>query len=248
MIRTVLIDDEPNNINTLQQLLLRYCPIVEIAGTADSAKMGGEVIAATQPDLVFLDIEMPYGNAFDLLNSISPITFEIVFVTAFDNYAINAIKYSALDYLLKPVDIDDLRNAINRVEKKPDEHAIVQQMKMLLDNVGALNSPQQKMAIPTITGLIFITVQDIIRFEASGNYTSIYLSSGEPVLATRTVKDYEDILPETIFCRIHNSHIINLSRIKKYQKGRGGSVEMEDGSIIEVASRRRDEFLRRLLK
>jgi two-component system LytT family response regulator len=121
-------------------------------------------------------------------------------------------------------------------------------MKMLLENVGSLHLPQQKMAIPTITGLIFITVQDIIRFEAKGNYSSIYLSKDEPVLATRTIKDYEDILPETIFCRIHNSHIVNLSRIKKYQKGRGGSVEMEDGSIIEVATRRRDEFLRRLLK
>jgi len=248
MIRTVLIDDETDSIRILQRLLENYCPQVSIVGTAGGVETALPLIRETRPDLVLLDIEMAQGNAFDLLNQLQPIDFKVIFVTAFDNYAVRAFKYSAVDYLLKPVDIDDLRGAISRVEKKPDEHTIVQQMKMLLENVGALHLPQQKMAIPTITGLIFITVQDIIRFEAKGNYTSIYLSKGEPILATRTIKDYEDILPETIFCRIHNSHIINLSRIKKYQKGRGGSVEMEDGSIIEVASRRRDEFLRRLLK
>lgn len=248
MIRTVLVDDEIDSIRILRRLLETYCPQVSIVGTAGGVETALPLIRETRPDLVLLDIEMAQGNAFDLLNQLQPIDFKVIFVTAFDNYAVRAFKYSAVDYLLKPVDIDDLRAAISRVEKKPDEHAIVQQMKMLLDNVGALHLPQQKMAIPTITGLIFITVQDIIRFEAKGNYTSIYLSRGEPILATRTIKDYEDILPETIFCRIHNSHIINLSRIKKYQKGRGGSVEMEDGSIIEVASRRRDEFLRRLLK
>ena len=248
MIRTILVDDETDSIRVLQRLLENYCPQVNIVGTAGGVETALPLIRAIKPDLVLLDIEMAQGNAFDLLNQLQPIDFKVIFVTAFDNYAVRAFKYSAVDYLLKPVDIDDLRTAINRVEKKPDDHAVVQQMKMLLDNVGVLQLTQQKMAIPTITGLIFITVQDIIRFEASGNYTSIYLSSGETILATRTIKDYEDILPETIFCRIHNSHIINLSRIKKYQKGRGGSVEMEDGSIIEVASRRRDEFLRRLLK
>ena len=248
MIRTVLVDDETDSIRILQRLLENYCPQVSIVGTAGGVETALPLIRETRPDLVLLDIEMAQGNAFDLLNQLQPIDFKVIFVTAFDNYAVRAFKYSAVDYLLKPVDIDDLRSAINRVEKKPDDHAVVQQMKMLLDNVGSLQLPQQKMAIPTITGLIFITVQDIIRFEAKGNYTSIYLSTGEPILATRTIKDYEDILPETIFCRIHNSHIINLSHIKKYQKGRGGAVEMEDGSVIEVASRRRDEFLRRLLK
>jgi two-component system, LytTR family, response regulator len=248
MIKTVLVDDETDSIRILQRLLENYCPQVSIAGTAGGVETALPLIRETKPDLVLLDIEMAQGNAFDLLNLLQPIDFKVIFVTAFDNYAVRAFKYSAVDYLLKPVDIEDLQEAISRVEKRPDEHTVVQQMKMLLENVGVLHLPQQKMAIPTITGLIFIAVQDIIRFEAKGNYTSIYLSQGEPILATRTIKDYEDILPETIFCRIHNSHIINLSRIKKYQKGRGGSVEMEDGSNIEVASRRRDEFLRRLLK
>jgi two-component system LytT family response regulator len=191
---------------------------------------------------------MSQGNAFDLLNQLLPLTFQVIFVTAFDNYAIRAFKYSAVDYLLKPVDIDDLRDAIARVKEEPETKDLAEQMKILLNNVGMLHLAQQKMAIPTVTGLNFVPVQDILRFEAKGNYTIIYLATGDTVMATRTIREYEEVLPENIFCRIHSSHIINLTRIEKYQKGRGGSVLMEDGTAIEVAARRREEFLRRLLK
>ena len=248
MIRTLLIDDEIDSIRILQRLLEDYCPQVYIVGTASGVEDALELIRETKPDLVLLDIEMSQGNAFDLLNQLQPLDFQVIFVTAFDNYAIRAFKYSAVDYLLKPVDIDDLRSAIGRVQTDPEPLDLAQQMRILLENVGMLQLSQQKMAIPTITGLIFIPVQDVIRFEAKGNYTTIYLTNGEPIVATRTIKDYEEVLPENIFCRIHISHIINLSRIQKYQKGRGGSVIMEDGSVIEVASRRREEFLRKLLK
>jgi two-component system LytT family response regulator len=248
MIRTVLVDDEIDSIRVMQKLLDAFCPQVEIVGTAGGVETAIELIRETMPDLLLLDIEMSQGNAFDLLNQLQPLEFQVIFVTAFDNYAIRAFKYSAVDYLLKPVDIDDLLEAIGRVQEKPDEQDLSQQMKILLANVGVLQLSQQKMAIPTITGLLFVPVQDIMRFEAKGNYTTIFLSNGDPILATKTIKDYEEILPETIFCRIHNSHIINLSRIRQYQKGRGGSVVMEDGSVIEVATRRREEFMRRLLK
>jgi two-component system, LytTR family, response regulator len=248
MIKTVLIDDEIDSIRVLQRLLETCCPQVSIIGTANGVETALRLIRECQPDLVLLDIEMSQGNAFDLLNQLQPQEFQVIFVTAFDNYAIRAFRYSALDYLLKPVDIDDLRNAINKVRERPASQDLAQQMKILLENIGTLQLSQQKMAIPTITGLTFIPVQDILRFEAKGNYTEIHLSNGEPIFATRTIRDYEEVLPETIFCRIHNSHIINISRIQKYQKGRGGSVIMEDGSVIEVASRRREEFLRRLLK
>jgi two-component system LytT family response regulator len=248
MIRTVLIDDEVDSIRILQRLLETYCPTVNIAGTANGVDTGIELIRETKPDLVLLDIEMSQGNAFDLLNQLMPLSFQVIFVTAFDNYAIRAFKYSAVDYLLKPVDIDDLRNAVSRVREKPETNDLAEQMKILLSNVGMLQVSHQKMAIPTITGLNFVPVQDILRFEAKGSYTTIYLSTGETVLATRTIKDYEDVLPESVFCRIHSSHIINLTRIEKYQKGRGGMVLMEDGTAIEVAARRRDEFMRRLLK
>jgi two-component system LytT family response regulator len=248
MIRTILVDDETDSISVLQRLLESFCPKVNVIGTASGVDTAFDLINERRPDLVLLDIEMSQGNAFDLLNRLMPLDFQVIFVTAFDNYAIRAFKYSAIDYLLKPVDVDDLRNAIDRVREKPEQKDLAAQMRILLENVGALQVSQQKMAVPTITGLNFIPVQDIIRFESKGNYTIIYLTNSEPIMATRTIKEYEDVLPESIFYRIHNSHIINLSRIEKYQKGRGGTVLMEDGSVIEVASRRRDEFMRKLLK
>jgi two-component system LytT family response regulator len=210
--------------------------------------MGIHTIQTAKPDLVLLDVEMTQGSAFDLLNQLQPINFQIIFVTAFDNYAIKAFKYSAVDYLLKPVDIDDLCAAVERVTQKIQGKSFLDQMQVLLHNVETFHLSQQKMAVPTLTGLIFIAIRDIMRFEAKGSYTTIYLNNGEQIMATRNIKEYEDLLPAVIFCRIHNSHIINLHKIQKYHKGRGGYVIMEDGSSIEVASRRREEFLRRLLK
>jgi two-component system, LytTR family, response regulator len=248
MIRTVLIDDETDSIRVLQKLLKTYCPQVEVVGTAEGVETGLVIIQETRPDLLFLDIEMTRGNAFDLLNQLRPLTFQVIFVTAFDNYAIRAFKYSAVDYLLKPVDIDELVNAISRVAERSKQRNIVDQMQLFLDNMGTYSLAQQKMAVPTLDGLIFINLREVVRLEAKSSYTQINLENGEVLMATRTIKDYEDILPETLFCRIHNSHIINLQKIEKYHKGRGGYVVLEDGSEIEVAIRRRQEFLRRLLK
>lgn len=248
MIRTVLIDDETDSVRVLQKLLETYCPQVEVVGTAEGVETGLAIIQEMRPDLLFLDIEMTRGNAFDLLNQLRPLTFQVIFVTAFDNYAIRAFKYSAVDYLLKPVDIDELVNAITRVAERSKQRNIVDQMQLFLDNMGTYSLGQQKMAVPTLDGLIFINLREVVRLEAKSNYTQINLENGEALMATRTIKDYEDILPETLFCRIHNSHIINLQKIEKYHKGRGGYVVLEDGSEIEVAIRRRQEFLRRLLK
>ncbi|MBN8852357.1 MAG: hypothetical protein BGO55_01255 [Sphingobacteriales bacterium 50-39] len=248
MIKTVLVDDETDSIKVLQRLLNAYCPEVVVVGDADGVETGLHVIQTTKPDLVILDIEMTHGNAFDLLNQLQPIEFQVIFVTAFDNYAIRAFKYSAVDYLLKPVDIDDLRGAVERATRKVQGRSFIDQMETLLYNVETFQLTQQKMAVPTLTGLVFIPIKDIIRFEAKGSYTSIFLTNTEEIVATRNIKEYEDLLPDAIFCRVHNSHIINLHKIQKYHKGRGGYIIMEDGSNIEVASRRREEFLRRLLK
>ncbi len=248
MIRTVLVDDEIDSIRVLQKLLETACPDVDIVGKADGVETALHTIQTTRPDLVFLDIEMTQGNAFDLLNQLQPLSFRVIFVTAFDNYALRAFKYSAVDYLLKPVDIDDLRSAVERVSSELQEKSIVEKMQVLLENVSTMQLSRQKMAIPTINGLSFVTIQDIIRLEAKGSYTIIYLGNKEQITATRNIKDYEDLLPETIFCRVHNSHIINIHKIQKYLKGRGGYVTMEDGSAIEIATRRREEFFQRLLK
>ena len=247
MIRTVLVDDESDNIRVLQKLLETYCPQVDVVGTAEGVEGALQLIRAVKPDLAFLDIEMIQGNAFDLLNQLMPLQFQVIFVTAFDAYAIRAFKYSAIDYLLKPVDVDDLCRAVEKAAAKLAQKDMTQ-IRNLLENFGAAQLSQQKMAIPTLSGLSFVKISDIIRFEAQGHYTGIYLTSGEIVLTTRNIKDYEDLLPESIFYRVHHSHIINLQKIQKYQKGRGGYVVMEDGSSIEVASRRRQEFMQRLVK
>jgi two-component system LytT family response regulator len=248
MIRTVLVDDEIDSIRVLETLLETNCPDVSIVGKADGVETALLAIQTLHPDLVFLDIEMKQGNAFDLLNQLQPLHFQVIFVTAFDNYAVRAFKYSAVDYLLKPVDADDLRSAVERVTLRSQEKNVMDQMKVLLESMGTFQLSQQKMAVPTLTGLLFIAVRDIIRFEAKGGYTAIHLSNSEQILATRNIKEYADLLPGNIFYRIHNSHIINLHKIEKYQKGRGGYVIMEDGTAIEVATRRREEFLRLLLK
>jgi two-component system LytT family response regulator len=248
VIRTVLIDDETDSIKILQKLLGSYCPQVEVVGTAEGVETATMLIHATRPDLVFLDIEMMQGNAFDLLNRLQPINFQVIFVTAFDNYAVRAFRYSAVDYLLKPLDINRLVAAVEKVSGKFEKENVLAQMKMLLENLGSISVSDQKIAIPTLTGLSFVALGDIIRLEAKGGYTTICMVDKQHILATRTIKDYEDILPPNIFYRIHNSHIINLQKIKKYQKGRGGSVVMEDNSNIEVAIRRRDEFISRLMK
>jgi two-component system LytT family response regulator len=248
VIRTVLIDDETDSIKILQKLLGSYCPQIEVVGTADGVETATTLIHATRPDLVFLDIEMIQGNAFDLLNRLQPINFQVIFVTAFDNYAVRAFRYSAADYLLKPLDINRLVAAVEKVSGKFEKENVLAQMKMLLENLGNISLSDQKIAIPTLTGLSFVALGDIIRLEAKGGYTSICMADKQQILATRTIKDYEDILPPNIFYRIHNSHIINLQKIRKYQKGRGGSVTMEDNSNIEVAIRRRDEFISRLMK
>lgn len=248
MIKTVLIDDEIDGIKVLQRLLETYCPDIMIVGKADGVDTGLEMIQQTSPDLVFLDIEMIHGNAFDLLNQLKSIDFQLIFVTAFDSYAVRAFKYSAVDYLVKPVKIDDLIAAVERVKGRIGGNAIMVQMKELKAGIAAIHLYQQKMAIPTLTGLIFVAVNDIVRFEARGSYTAIHLGNKQELLATKNIKEYENILPDAVFCRVHKSHIINIQRIQEYQKGKGGHVVMEDGTSIEVASRRREEFLQRLLK
>jgi two-component system, LytTR family, response regulator len=241
--RALIIDDEPKNVRILKKLLEDYCPQIVVTGEAGDARAAYTTIRELKPELVFLDIEMPYGNAFDLLDKLLPVDFEIIFITAFDDYTLKAFKYSALDYLLKPVDIDELKAAVKKAAEKIAGKSINLQLGNLLSNLKSNQAILQKIALPSADGIIFINVEEIIRCEASGNYTIIYADSKEKITASKTIKDYEELLPPSIFCRIHNSHIINLNRIKKYHSGRGGFVVMDDGTSIEVASRRRDEFL-----
>jgi two-component system LytT family response regulator len=243
MIKTVLVDDEPNNLETLHQLLVKYCPQVVIAGTADSVTKAREVIVEQNPDLVFLDIEMPYGNAFELLNSLPAIDFEIIFVTAFGNYAIEAIKFSALDYLLKPLNIKELQAAVLKAAQRIQFKNINQKLDNLYFNLNTAKPSLQKIALPTLEGLIFVNIKDLVWLEARGSYTCVYLSSQQRIMVSRTLKEFEDVLPVDYFSRIHQSYIINHNYIRKYNRGRGGTIEMDDGTVIEVSMRKKDEFL-----
>jgi len=245
MINAVIIDDEPKNVRVLKNMLEEFCPEVSLLGEANNSVEGKELIERKKPGLVFLDIEMPYGNGFDMLNALMPIDFEVIFVTAFDKYILQALKYSALDYLLKPVNIEELKTAVQHAEVRIKKNSINQQLTVLLDNFKKHDLGLKKIAVPTADGFEFILIEDIVRCEAQGAYTRIFTRDSKKILISRPLKDYESLLPDNIFLRIHHSHLVNLNYIKKYNRGRGGYIEMDDGTTLEVATRRRDEFLSR---
>ena len=244
MFKTIIVEDEEKYTRILKKMLLENCPQIEIVGEASDIESAFELINETNPDLVLLDIVLPNGTAFDLLDRLMPINFEIIFITSYDSYSFKAIKYSALDYLLKPVNIKELQTATKKAIKKISGKYINQQLDLLMSNIKTVqNNKNHKLAVPTVEGFVFILMIDIIRCEAKGTYTYIYTKNKEIIISSKNIKEYEEILPKLNFFRIHNSHLINTDRILRYNKGRGGTVTMEDGTQIEVASRRRSDFL-----
>lgn len=245
-IRTIIIDDEEGARESLANILARYFDEVEVVAKADNINDGERIIKEEKPDLVFLDIEMPMGNAFDLLERFETVDFGIIFITAYDQYAIQAIKFSALDYLLKPIDPDDLKNAVERFKErhaKPNEHN--DRIDALRQNLAAPKRPT-KIGIPESDGIVFVAINDITRCESDGNYTIIKLTNGSKILSSKTLGDYEDMFTHSNFFRVHRSHLVNLDHLSKYVKGEGGYVILSDGSEIEVARRKKSEFMERL--
>lgn len=247
MIKAIIVDDELGARESLSKMIEKNCKQLEVIAKADSMLAAFEAITNKQPDLVFLDIEMPNGNAFDLLEKFKEINFNIIFTTAYDHYAIKAIKFSAIDYILKPIDPEELIEAVKRVEKKQTSQPNVldKQFKTLLSNVRPENK-LKKVGIPDGDGLIFINLSDIIRCESDGNYTFFILTSGKKIIASRTLGEYEQMFAEDNFFRVHRSHLINLQHVKKYIKGEGGYVIMADDSQVEVSRRNKNEFLEKL--
>jgi two-component system, LytTR family, response regulator len=245
MVSTIIIDDERNNIEALKKLLDNFAGIIELRGTAENAEDGYSLIKEIKPQLVFLDIELPFGNAFDLLEKLMPIDFEVIFFTAFDQYAIKAIKYGVLDYLLKPVNQDDLGRAIHRAINRMAEKNSNARLQLFLETIRSEDKTLQKIALPTKNGLTFEDIQSITHLEATGSYTTVYFNNQRKEVVTKTLKEFEDILPSALFCRLHHSYIINLQYIKKYYKGRGGYVELNDGTVIEVSLRKKADFLKK---
>lgn len=244
MITCIIVDDEPRNVTILEKMLTRYCPNVSVTGQAASAAAAVTLIQQVRPQLVFLDIEMPKDNAFDLLDALMPVDFEIIFVTAFDNYAIKAFKYHALDYLLKPIDIGELQQAVLKAAARLQERGINERLQQFYDQ--SRNSNFSKIALRTQEGLLFYAMDDILYCSAEGAYTRFGFLKDKSLLVSGHLKKFEDMLPADNFCRVHDSHLINLNHVKKYHTGKGGYVEMADGKIIEVSMRKRAEFLSRL--
>lgn len=244
-LKAVIVDDEEASRDTLKNYLGKYCSHVEVLALADSVKSGIEAIHKHQPDIVFLDVEMPYGNAFDLLEQVKDARFETVFVTAFSHYAMKALNLSASYYLLKPIEIDELINAVDKIRAQKEKNKDSFRTKILIENIQAINKQLQKVVLPLLDGFEVIPMKDIIRCQANDNFTDFVLADGRKILICRTLKFYESMLEEYDFCRIHKSHMVNIQHVKKYLKGKGGQVVMSDNSTVDVSPNRKDELLGR---
>ncbi|MBK7434275.1 MAG: response regulator transcription factor [Chitinophagaceae bacterium] len=248
MINCIIIDDEAQNIKLLQNMLEMHCPSVKILATETSAKNGLLLIDELQPELVFLDVEMPHLNGFDLLKKLEPVNFETIFVTAYSHYAIEAFEHQATGYVTKPIQSDKLIAAVQSATKKIEDKNINRNLFSLLEQNTQKTTPE-KIPLSTSSGLLFVKLSDILYCESNGNYTSFYLAnSDKPVLVSRQLGEYEKLLPETHFTRIHDKYIINLSFIREYIKGSGGEVVLENGKELPVAARRKEDFLSRFEK
>jgi len=246
-IRCVIIDDEPNNIENLENIIGTYCPDFEVVATSFNAADGILKIKAHQPDLIFLDIQMPEASGFDLLKSFTSINFEVIFITAFDQYGIQAIKFSALDYLLKPINIAEFRHATARAKEK----ILVKKRNYNIDNLleymkaGPRDSP--KIALPLLNEIIYVKVNTIVRCEADDNYTRFFLDSMEQIMVCKTLKDFVELLEPHSFARPHQSHLINLNYVKSYLKEDGGTLLLDDQTKIPISRQNRDK-IRDMLK
>ncbi len=244
MIKTVIIDDDPGSRKAIFNILTNYCKEVAVAGEAGDVASGYKIIKRLRPDAVFLDIEMPDGNGFDLLELFDTVDFHVIFITAHNQYAIKAFEYSAIDYILKPVDPEKLLKAIKKLKNlSPKKNQSDERVRILLNNKNNVS----KIALPTRNGYRFVKVKDIVRCEAENNYTHFYLQTNEKILVTRTLKDYENILQDNFFVRVHQSHLINVDYVEQYIKGDGGTAIMSDGSEVEISRRKKELFLSKML-
>jgi two-component system LytT family response regulator len=246
MIKAIIVDDEKLSRNALSVLLHKHCPAVKVLAECGSAAEGLKAIKEHHPQVVFLDVEMPLMNGFEMLQQLETISFEIIFTTGYDAYAIKAIKFSALDYLLKPIEKDELIKALAKVHHS-FQHPLPGQLDILLQQLGSKPIALQKIALPTLDGFKLVSIENILRCESDGNYTHVFLKKGEKLLVSRQLKEMEDLLEGHPFLRVHHSHVVNLNEITQYVRGEGGWVVMSDNTTINV-SRSRKEALLNLFK
>ncbi len=245
VLKSVIVDDEKLSRDTLQNYLSKYCPAIDVIATADSVSNGIMAIRKSNPDVVFLDIEMPFGNAFDLIEQIGEIDFEIVFVTAFSHYAVKALNLSASYYILKPIDIDELMLAVDKIVKEKTEDKLSIRSKILLENIQAEKRQNQKIILPLMDGFEVVKIKDIIRCQANDNFTDFhFLSDKKKQMICRTLKHFDELLTDYDFVRVHKSHLVNFHHIVKYVKGKGGYLVMSNGEQVAVSGMRKKELLK----
>jgi len=238
VIKTIIIDDEPGVIGVIRDLINKFCPQIKVVGEAGSVDSGVELIKSNDPDLVLLDIQMPGGSGFDVLERIEYIDFKVIFITAYDQYAIKAIKYNALDYVLNPINSVEFTAAIKKFDRNRLE---VDQIKNLL-NEFRVKKGIRKIAIPSTGKISYLEIDQILRCEANGSYTNIHLVNGRNILSSKAIKEYEELLPKDLFFRVHRSHLINLSKVIEFSTDINDSVILTDKSVVDVARGKRMEF------
>jgi two-component system LytT family response regulator len=247
MIKTILVDDEPRGLNTLKKLLQEYCPELKILAECADADAAREKIELLEPQLVFLDISLPGKTSLDMLSELEQVNFEIIFVTAHNEYTLQAFRYSAVDYLVKPIDEDLLMDAVKRAVKKIAAASINNNISTLLHNIQKPQSNQDmKLCVPSLKGFQVINLKDILFCEASGSYTNFYFTNNGSLCSAKPIFEYEELLSDAGFVRIHKSYLVNLLHIKEYVRGEGGSVILSNNKEVEVSRRKKDSFLNRM--
>lgn len=242
--KAILVDDEPDGIRTLKKLLELNCPEIEIAATCFNVSSAKEKLEEMKPDLVFLDICMPGKSGLDMLSELSERNFEVIFVTAHNQYMLQALQFSAVDYLMKPVDEDRLVEAVQRVKKRMTQERDPGQAETLLHNINKAGSPMEmRLCLPTLKGFTVVKLEEIVYCEAQRSYTIFRLVNNRTIMISKPLFDYDKLLADTIFLRIHKSFLINLLHVKEYVRGEGGTVVMSNGMEIEVSRRKKELFL-----
>jgi len=244
--RVIIVEDEKHSLEALKNLLTEFFPEVNVVAMASDVKNATDIIRQHQPDIVFMDIELNPGTGFDVLTHTRNLNYAVIFTTAYEQYAIQAIRFSSVDYLLKPIDLDELRGAIDKAARVISNQRRQQQIDLLLTNLSAENNLQRKICLASSEGLEFFNVSEIIHCEANGAYTEFTMQENRKIMVSKNIKEYENMLPEHYFMRVHNRHLINLTEVKKYIRADGGSILMNNGDTVYLSPRKKDEFLLRM--
>lgn len=246
MPKAIIVEDELHSRQFLKNLVTEYCPELNLVALASDVEEGVAAIKEHKPDIVFLDIEMQTGTGFDLLLQFPAPEFDVIFTTAYDHYAIKAIKFSAIDYLLKPIEIEELQQAVKKITDKKATNSSQEALQMLLKNLQAPQKEDPSITLATSEGLEFIPLQQIIRIEASGPYSYFFLKNNKKIMVSRNLKEYEMMLSDHGFFRAHNSHIINIREVKRMVKTDGGYAVMSDDSKISISPKKKDDFMQQM--